>query len=162
MTWRWPLPGTGTGVPRPPHPGAFGAWRRHDRHTGVDLYALEGTSVVAVEDGTVVGVEMFTGPEAGSPWWRPTWAVLVEGVSGVVVYGEIVTPVQMQTSVKVGDPMGYVARVLKGESRADIPGHMPSMLHIELYRPGTRATVMWQLGDPQPESLLDPTPLLWR
>ncbi len=36
-----------------------------------------------MEAGVVVGVEDFTGPAAGSPWWLPTKAVLVEGASGV-------------------------------------------------------------------------------
>jgi hypothetical protein len=50
-----------TGIPAHPHPGAFAARRRHDVHTGVDLYCSEGEPVLAVEDGDVVNVEPFTG-----------------------------------------------------------------------------------------------------
>lgn len=63
--WRWPLdPLREHPLPRAPHAGAFGATRRHDVHTGIDLYADEGDAVVAVEDGVVVALEDFTGPGA--------------------------------------------------------------------------------------------------
>jgi hypothetical protein len=34
------------------------------------------------------------------------------------------------------------------------------MLHLELYRHGTRAAVWWRLDEPRPANLLDPTPYL--
>ena len=38
------------------HPGAFGAIRKFDVHTGVDLYCKKRTPICAVEDGEVVPV----------------------------------------------------------------------------------------------------------
>ena len=152
MNWRWPLWCGPAELPE--DPGTFGAVRRHDVHTGIDLYTYPGMPVLAVEDGVVVAIEKFTGAEAGSPWWNDTEAVLVEGASGVVCYGEIVTPKEM----KVGDQLrreGYVGgvrTVLKKDK-----GRPMTMLHFELYRHATRETVWWRRGEPKPPNLLDPT-----
>ena len=70
MTWLWPLKAT---TPMfPDEPGWFGAVRKSDIHTGIDLYCEQGTQIVAVEDGVVVHIEGFTGPNADdpSPWWE--------------------------------------------------------------------------------------------
>lgn len=151
--WFWPLPD------RPlawsDAPGQFGAVRRHDVHTGVDLYCPAGSLVVAVEGGAVVAVEDFTGPDAGSPWWLPTQAVLVEGASGVVVYGEVAPLVAPGDRVEAGGPVGAVLRVLRRDK-----GRPTAMLHLELMVPGSRATVWWRLGQDWPAPLLDPTPRL--
>ena len=48
--WRWPLAApTSHPVPGPGHPGSFGAIRKHDRHTGVDLYCEVGAEVGVVD-----------------------------------------------------------------------------------------------------------------
>lgn len=106
--------------------------------------------VTAVEDGEVVAVLPFTGPAAESPWWLPTWAVLVEGVSGVVLYGEI-EPVPSLAHVRAGDPVGHVLTVLRHDK-----GKPTQMLHLELYEHGTRDCVWWREGE-RPKNLLDPT-----
>jgi hypothetical protein len=104
IQWRWPLPN----VPKllPDTPGRFGAVRKHDVHTGVDLYCAVSAKVVAVEAGEVVAIEPFTGPDAASPWWLSTEAVLVEGASGVVVYGEVHPEVQVGDQLEAGDRGG--------------------------------------------------------
>ncbi len=153
MTWRWPLEGRASLAPS--EQGAFGAVRRHDVHTGVDLYAREGAVVRAVEDGVVVAVERFTGPEAGSPWWRDTDAVLVEGASGVVLYGEVAPQVTLGARLVAGDVVGRVVTVLRRDK-----GLPTAMLHLELYAHGTRASVWWRHGEARPAALRDPTPLL--
>lgn len=153
--WRWPLPGvSGAVIPPEGAPGSFGAVRRHDVHTGVDLHCDEGQWVLAVEDGVVVAVEDFTGPAAGSPWWLPTKAVLVEGASGVVLYGEVVPEPAMVTGALVaqGDRVGVVTRVLRHDK-----GVPTTMLHLELYAPGARSGVWWRHGEARPEGLRDPT-----
>ena len=149
------MPEGWTGLPLPPHPGAFGVARRHHVHEGVDLYCPPGTPVLAVEDGTVVAVEDFTGPRAGSPWWLDTRAVLVEGATGVVLYGEIEPAPGLVpgTALRAGERVGSVVRVLRdGKGRPD------TMLHLELHVPGTRSSSEWT-GE-RPASLVDPTPML--
>lgn len=141
-----------TGLPIGRHPGAFGVRRKHHTHEGIDLYCPEGTPVRAVEDGIVVAVIKFTGSETypPSPWWEDTEAVLVEGESGVVVYGEITATREVGDLVQGGSLLGYVVRVLKEDK-----GRPTSMLHLELHEPGTRDAYEWL--ESRPDSLLDPT-----
>jgi hypothetical protein len=156
--WAWPLPGVSLErelrARDDAHAGAFGAARRFDVHTGVDLYCGDGQIVVAVEAGVVVGIEVFTGPNAGSPWWHETHAVLVEGESGVVLYGEIEPHAGLVMGARLdsGEPIGRVVRVLRKDK-----GTPTTMLHLELYAPGTRASSWWRLDEPRPEALRDPT-----
>ena len=151
--WRWPLPDCP--LAWSDVPGQFGAVRKHDIHTGVDLYCPEGSVVVAVEDGIVVAVEDFTGSDAGSPWWLPTKAVLVEGASGVVVYGEVQPLLAEGSEVLRGMSVGKVLRVIRRDK-----GRPLAMLHLELMAPGTRTTLWWKLGQDQPAALRDPTELI--
>lgn len=155
MTWRWPL--WAGPAEFPDAPGRFGAVRRHDVHTGVDLYTDPGMPVLAVEAGVVVAVEDFTGPKANSPWWNDTQAVLVEGESGVVVYGEVeVAPgLRVGSVVRRGDEIAAVVTVLREDK-----GRPRTMLHLELMRHGSRETVWWRLGEPMPSCLVDPTEAL--
>lgn len=170
MTWRIPIPrmlvptanrdlvvaSHQTQLPLAPHPGAFGVERKHHTHEGVDLYAPVGTPVFAVEDGVVVAVIPFTGTRAEPPtdeFWFDTDAVLVEGPSGVVVYGEITPWVVEGQPVDCDTQLGTVLRVLKKDK-----GFPTSMLHLELHTTGTRCALDWH--DERPSTLLDPTPFL--
>ena len=157
MTWHWPLPDRYPLLPD--GQGAFGSARTHDVHTGVDLYAPDGHPVVAVEEGTVVAIDpCFTGG-AESPWWNQTAAVLVEGRSGVVLYGEVEAAVQVGDAVQAGSTVGVVRQVLRERPGKSYP-NPTSMLHLELYAAGARAAVWWRPGEEQPAGLLDPTALL--
>lgn len=132
MSWYWPL--LNTPPLFPDAPGQFGAIRRYDIHTGIDLYAERDTQVVSVEDGVVVTIKMFTGINADdpSPWWNDTPAVLVEGVSGVVVYGEVSPRVRVGQTVSAGDLIGVVEQpVLK-----TFKGRPMAMLHLHEQLPG--------------------------
>lgn len=157
MSWHWPLRAPAL---LPDAPGQFGALRRHDIHTGVDLYCAPRTAVLAVEAGQVVDVSPFTGAHVPapdtSPWWNDTWAVLVEGASGVVVYGELSPCVQLGQWVAAQECLGQVdipvLKVFKGRPMV--------MLHLELLRGGSRQTFWWAQGAPCPEGLLDPSPFL--
>lgn len=149
------MPAGATGLPLAPHPGSFGFKRTHHTHEGVDLYCEEGTPVSAVEDGRVVSVLPFTGEIAGLPWWLDTYVVLVEGLSGVVAYGEIHPTVEVGASLTAGDVLGHVQRVLRNDK-----GRPMSMLHLELHETGTRTCPEWTEALGRPFSLRDPTPLL--
>ncbi len=144
-----------TALPLSPHVGAFGVTRKHHIHEGVDLYCPEGTDVFAVEDGTVVNIVPFTGAHAGSDWWHNTYAVLVEGKTGVVVYGEILTTCKTGQKISAGDLIGTVKQVLKIDK-----GRPMSMLHLELYDHGVRDAVEWPVGLARQSGLKDPTPYL--
>lgn len=149
------MPEGATGLPLEPHPGAFGVSRQHHRHEGVDFYCPEGTPVQAVEDGVVVRVMGFTGPKADSPWWHDTDAVLIEGASGVVLYGEIAPQVKEGDRVSAGQVVGHIVQVLREDK-----GRPMSMLHLELHTAGTRDCYEWTDESGKPPSLQDPTPYL--
>mgnify|MGYP001225525882 CR=1 FL=1 len=142
-------------IHKPTPDGQFGAVRKHDTHTGVDLYAEAGTKVYAIEAGTIVANVSFTGIAAESPWWLDTGAVMIEGDSGVILYGEIESDLKSGDYVFEGDLIGVVLRVLKKDK-----GKPLAMLHLELYTPGTKEPAWWRLGESKPETLVDPTPLV--
>lgn len=156
MGWVWPL----AEMPRmwPDEKGVFGAVRKHDVHTGIDLYTSHGKSVTAVEDGVVVAFEDYTGAKADSPWWNDTEAIFVKGASGVICYGEI----EINSNLNVGDMvaqgehLGKVLTVLKKDK-----GRPMTMLHFELYTPETTESVIWTEAEGMPDNLLDPTEKLW-
>ena len=154
MPWIWPVLAQPV---FPDYPGMFGSVRKHDVHTGVDIYCENGRLVLAAEDGIVVAVENFTGPNAEdpSPWWNDTKAILVEGLSGVILYGEVDPCVHVGERVMQGQGIGRVVCVLKKDK-----GRPMAMLHFELYHLGTRKSVWWRLGETKPRELLDPTELL--
>jgi hypothetical protein len=151
--WAWPLPGSDR---YSSYSGSFAAKRKYDIHCGIDIYCEPNQLCCTVEAGTIVKIEIFTGPNADppSPWWNETKAIYVEGDSGVVVYGEINPLSSMSVGKKLikGQIIGHVATVLKKDK-----GLPMTMLHIELYKNGTRDAVVWELGKEQPENLLDPT-----
>lgn len=174
LRWKAPIHNfKGLFIPTNPHPGSFGAVRKHDVHTGVDLYTTAHALVSVVEPGIVVDIVDFTGSKVLDPigkpmsWWNDTKAVLVKGVSGVVVYGEVLPNASLRIGdvVALGETIAEVIPVLPPHKhRTDIPHHSVSMLHIELYT--TQAAEKnfrwgtWKVGGPRPDGLLDPTPFL--
>lgn len=159
MSFQHAVPGA-VEIPLEQHVGAFGVVRRHHVHEGVDLYAPEGTTVVAMEDGVVVYIGAFTGPKAGSPHWNDTDMVMVEGPSGVIGYGEIcpIEGLQVGDQVIAREEIGKIVTVLKVDK-----GRPMAMLHLEHYQHGVRKHIdEWPLQTEQPPQLLDPTPLLLR
>ena len=135
---------------------SFGGVRKFDIHTGVDLYCNNETLVFAIEDGIVVNIENFTGESAGSPWWNETNSILIEGESGVILYGELKPLTAIGETIKKGELIGFVVPVLKKDKGVN----PTTMLHMELYKHGTRESVWWKLDEPQPSELLDVTKIL--
>jgi murein DD-endopeptidase MepM/ murein hydrolase activator NlpD len=149
--WIFPLLQYRANLPLKGHPGAFSTPRRFDIHTGVDLYCPANTPVLAVESGTVVLINLFTGPKVGSPWWHETSFVGIQGPSGVVIYGEILPQVKLGQRVEAGKVVGLVQQVLKKDK-----GKPMTMLHLELYK-NICEPVVWELNTNCPVDLLDPT-----
>lgn len=147
-----------TEIPLSPHPGSFGFVRKNHIHEGVDLYANDGDPVFSIEDGVVIDIRPFTGTIAESPWWNDTYCVLVEHNGYVINYGEIIPSRNLSEGsvLKGGDIIGNIRTVLLQDK-----GRPMSMLHLEMYAKGTIEPIKeWSLHTPQPEHLLDPTPLL--
>lgn len=143
----WPLPDVWRAVPTSGG-RRFGADRssgeRH--HAGVDLLAPKGALVVAPEAGEVVALQGFNGPQAK--------AMLIQTDTGpVILLGEVFPDSWAEFGVSQG------SWVDKGDSVARIgvnPGGS-TMLHYEMYSPGTRKNHRWYPGKSPPARLRDPT-----
>lgn len=154
--WIWPLRGC---IPLlPDAPGSFGFSRKNDIHTGFDLYCELGTPVLAVEAGTVVKALPFTGTGTEPPttWWNDTDALLIEGTTGVVLYGEIEPLVQEGDKVAQGQQIAIVKQAVLRRYK----GRPMVMLHLELMRAGCYTSPWWYHGENQPAEFLSPEPLL--
>ena len=144
-----------TGIPIEKHVGAFGISRKHDIHTGVDIYVPKNTPVLAIEPGVVIKVEAFTGALVNMPWWENTYAIYVKGSSGVILYGELLPNVVVGDEIKAGDKLGIILNVLKKDK-----GRPMSMLHLELHKSTSNTWYMWTDIKEKPPLLLNPTPYL--
>lgn len=134
--------------------GMFGAKRKYDIHTGIDMYCEVGSPVFAVNGGTVREVIQFTGEEVGSPWWNKTYAVAIDDGMMTVVYGEIEPLVKEGDVVFEGQCIGAVLQVLK-EDKGVTP---TSMLHLEVwFTQAYMSNFTWNIGEAAPFGLCDPT-----
>ena len=156
---KWPLRNKIPAIPPEGAVGDFAFRRSFYYHPGVDIYCSFGQEVQAIEDGVVVHIENFTGPNANpaSPWWHETWAILIEGASGVLGYCELspLPHIQVGVTVKEGELIATIIPVLKRDK-----GNGTTMLHFEHYVPGTKHHVTWVLDTPKPEELLNSRHLL--
>jgi murein DD-endopeptidase MepM/ murein hydrolase activator NlpD len=149
---KWPLRDKLPALPENGSVGDFASRRSFYFHPGVDIYCGFGQDIQAIEDGEVIHIENFTGPNANppSPWWLETWSILIEGAHGVLGYCEIkpLPHITIGTKVKEGECIATVVPVLKKDK-----GNGTTMLHFEHYEPGTRHHVTWALDTIKPEEL---------
>ncbi len=96
---------------------------------------------------------------ATANWWNDTKAVIIEGVSGAVLYGEVDSEC---ITVKIGDKVqagqkiaAVVTSVLKYNK-----GRPMVMLHLELMIHGSTEALWWTNMSDRPVQLRDPLPLL--
>jgi hypothetical protein len=135
----------------------FGAIRKYDIHTGIDLYCNDNDRVYSDVAGIIHKIHPFTGVIAESPWWNDTYAVQVKYKNIIVLYGEIIPRKNLKIGqkIKAGQWLGNVKTVLKKDK-----GLPMTMLHIEMYNDKYDGEgVVWKLGEKQPEYLLDPSML---
>lgn len=155
----WPLKNKIPALPSIDGVGDFAFRRSFYYHPGIDIYCDLGQEVQAIEDGTVVLIEHFTGTNANppSPWWMDTWSILVEGASGVLGYCELkpLSYIQVGMQLREGDVIATIVPVLKKDK-----GNGTTMLHFEKYVSGTKDHVTWVLDTPKPPQLLNPRDFL--
>ena len=134
----------------------FGSKRKHDFHTGVDLFCEENEEVYSIYDGIVTSVIQFTG-YAESPWWNDTQAIMIyhPEIQKTFLYGEILTNIKVGRTVKAGQEIGRVKTVLKKDK-----GKPMTMLHMECYK-GLQTKAVWWYHDTKcPNNLEDITKYL--
>lgn len=134
----------------------FGAKRKHDFHTGVDLFCEENDNVYSIYDGVITNVIEFTG-YSESPWWNDTLAVMIyhPEIQKTFLYGEILTKIKVGRTVKSGQEIGRVKTVLKKDK-----GKPMTMLHMECYKGLQTNAVWWYHNTKYPNNLEDITKYL--
>jgi hypothetical protein len=159
LKMKWPLRNKIPSIPPLYHVGDFAFRRSFYHHPGIDIYCDLGQEVQAIEDGTVVHIENFTGPQANppSPWWLETWSILIEGKSGVLGYCELKPLSHLHVGYRVteGELIATIVPVLKRDK-----GNGTTMLHFEHYSTGTTNHVTWVLDTEKPIELINPRGLL--
>jgi murein DD-endopeptidase MepM/ murein hydrolase activator NlpD len=153
IKWVNPLPGCNWGLPLGKYQtGGFGAKRKYNLHSGVDLHCKHLQPLASVEAGVVVKIIDF-GNKDKNPKLNETRAIFVEGDSGVVVYCNVMEREDLRPGIGVaaGEVIGKVIKINKSEKNE------VCMLHLELYRSGTRKRVIWSYQYPKPDCLLDPS-----
>jgi hypothetical protein len=156
---KWPLRNKLSAIPPWGHVGDFAFRRSHYHHPGIDLYCADLHPVQAIEEGIIVHIENFTGPNATppSPWWLETFSIMIEGASGVIGYCELSPFVHLKIGDHVGEgeTIAIIIPVLKRDK-----GNGRTMLHLEQYVPGTRHHETWVLDADKPSCLCNPRELL--
>jgi hypothetical protein len=133
----------------------FGHIRKFDIHTGLDIYTDTDIEVTNLKNGVVYQMGLFTGPEAGSPWWNTTSYVVIKSESLFILYGEIeVQNVKIGQEIVKGQTLGKVIPVLKTYKKNPI-----NMLHLECYS-RYESPAVWSLGSDKPVDLLNPLSIL--
>lgn len=144
---------------------AFGASRKSTNkatgetyrriHVGIDLFADDGDTVLAMEDGEIL---------ATLPYYKGLGALYVKGDSGLIVnYGEIRMNSWKDFGIKTGVETGQ--RVTAGQllARVGTASDGSHMLHVETFDPETtvdeirQGEMRWLAGDEPPIHVLDPT-----
>ena len=131
----------------------FGVVRKHDIHTGIDIYCEINDEVFSVLDGTIIDIGIFTGEKVSSPWWNETGYIEINHGYFYILYGEI----KVIPELKVGDKiekdtlLGNVQKILKKENTKN----PPTMIHLEFYSRYNEPTE-WSLGRDKPQNLLNP------
>ncbi|MDD1666855.1 MAG: M23 family metallopeptidase, partial [Methanomicrobiales archaeon] len=170
----WPLPGIDRVLPGEGTAGSFWEDRGDRHHAGIDLYAPAGSPVVAIGEGTVSLVSVFTSPDF-VPYWNRTCEVTIAHAPGILCrYAELgdVT-VDRGTRVRGGDVIGHVGQVLNLPLVGpDAPPYIRSlkergrgsMLHLEVYASVPGQSTGYRGGNwftrEKPANLLDPALLL--
>lgn len=134
----------------------FGSGRKNEDgtsrfHAGIDLAAVPGDVVQAMEDGQVVAI---------LPFHLGSWAIYIRHDSGLLVnYGEVEKgswDVKVGDDVTAGQPIARIGTMYGGSS----------MLHLETFAGDTpiasirEGEMQWSADEPAPESLLDPSKYL--
>jgi murein DD-endopeptidase MepM/ murein hydrolase activator NlpD len=117
-------------------------------HAGVDVAAMNGDKVLAIDDGEVLY------PVTGYSIGAGLQAVAIRHPDADYIYGEIDVLVKAGQTVKAGDVIGTVRQNDAG------PGHQ--MLHLEAWESGFGPTAFtpWNVGSPPPPHLLNAEQLI--
>jgi hypothetical protein len=168
----WPVPNSySKEIPANGSPGAFWEDRDDRYHCGVDIYAPEGSKVVAIDSGIIVDIGTFTSPDCQS-YWNETYYLIIKTNEKILYkYAELGDiAVNLGDYVEAGQKIGKVGKVFNEDMLPlDTPFYVrelilkgnPSMLHLELYKAPIMEVKPYSggnfFGRNKPDSLIDPT-----
>jgi murein DD-endopeptidase MepM/ murein hydrolase activator NlpD len=171
----WPVPQSNNRtIPVSGQPGSFWEDRGDRHHAGVDMYAPELSDVIAIEDGEVVEVKVFSGPEM-IHYWNVTYSIFIKNSEGKFLrYAELHDAVVKEGDhVQGGQLVGHVGAILNLDKINETSPEyvqklkkkgLPAMLHFEIYTQIPNNKIKYMGGNyfhnEQPADLVDPTPYL--
>ncbi len=140
----WPVPKSySKTLPREGEPGSFWEFRGDRYHCGVDIYAAVGETIVAMDDGVILDVGVFTSPQQ-IEYWNETCFVVVMHASGLFArYAEMDgCLLENEDIIRKGQFLGRVGQVLNpARISSGAPEYIKrlsqsehaSMLHLEMF-----------------------------
>lgn len=167
----WPVPDSyKKSIPKDGEPGSFWEDRGDRFHCGIDIFAPEGSVVVAIESGYIIDKGIFTSPEK-SLFLIETYYVILKTPQKILVKYAELKDIYVHTGeyVDAGQTIGTVGNAVNKESLSfQDPYYIheladkenTSMLHLELYKAPVTIVQPYItgnfLGERRPESLIDP------
>ena len=161
-------------IPLKGNTGSFWEYRGDRFHSGIDIYAPEGSEVISVDEGKVIETGEFTSPKI-IPYWNKTYYILIKNKNGFFCKYAELGKILVKTGERInaGQLIGQVGLVLDSEKISkDSPNYIKkikqdgnmSMLHFELYKPKPNQNKNYLGGnwfsDSKPKNLLNPAEYL--
>ncbi|KYK23645.1 hypothetical protein AYK25_06575 [Thermoplasmatales archaeon SM1-50] len=171
----WPVPNSySKNIPINGYPGSFWEDRDDRRHCGIDIYAPEWSDVIAIENGKVINIGLFTS-SLWVPYWNTTYYILIKNTTSYICkYAELRdVNVHIDEKVNSGQLIGHVGQVLNSQNiTKESPSYIKrllrkkklSMLHLELLKVPVINIEEYLggnwYGSKKPSYLVDPTSYL--
>lgn len=171
----WPVPNSySKDIPTNGFPGSFWEDRDDRRHCGIDIYAPKLSDVIAIENGKVIDIGLFT----SSLWvsyWNTTYYIMIKNTTSCICkYAELRdVNVIIDEKVYSGQLIGHIGQVLNSKSISkESPFYIKkllskkklSMLHLELLKEPIINTEEYLggnwYGSKKPSYLVNPTSYL--
>lgn len=168
----WPVPDSYTkDIPRSGQQGSFWEDRGDRFHCGIDIYAPAGSEVLAIQNGRVIDIGIFTNSDE-SAYWNKTYFLIVKTPQNIIYkYAELAEViVQIGDYVSAGQVIGKLGEVINPEeANHTTPYYIhellhqdkTSMLHLETYTAPITEVRPYQngnyFGPSKPYSILDPS-----
>ncbi len=152
----WPLPSVKKAVPKSKSKKGFASNRRGNRfHCGTDIPASCGTDVIAIEEGIVKNIFLFTYPSLDKyNRYKKSYAIAIQHTNGNYgVYCEVQKPkLTIGQKIKAGQKIAKVKRIFSYNS-------IHTMLHFEYHSKLPKKTTRWYQNK-KPKGLLNSTKYL--
>ncbi len=168
----WPVPDSySKSLPKEGERGSFWENRGDRFHVGVDIFAPAGADVLAIQNGKVIDIGIFTTPEEAK-YLKKSYYITIKTAQNLnIKYAEVKNiTVRIGDYVNTGQKIAEIAEVLNKEYlshstpqylRNMIENDMVSMLHLESYIAPIAEVKPYNfgnyLGKVKPYSVVDPS-----